>query len=661
MNWPSLSDLLTFTVLGLVTGSAYAIAASGLVITYATSNVFNMAHGAIGMFMAFVYWELAVNRKLPAALALALVVLVIAPLFGALIERTMMRRMTDAPTTVSLTVTVGLLVALIGLAQALWPASGRSVEEFFVGSGLRMGGVFVSAQKFLIFFVAIAVAGGLYVLLSRTRTGIGMRAIVDNRELLALHGARPQVLSMLSWALGSSLAALAGILLVTEVGLDYIQLTLLVINAYAAAMVGKLKNLPRTIVGAMILGLLLQYYTLLQTKIAGSFELSGAVESLLTGIRAALPTLFLFIVMLLLPLEKLRVGQVSGASLVRVPTWRRTAIAGGIFLAVVVALALTQDVQNVARLGQSIVVATIMLTLVLITGYGGDVSLAQYTFAGLGGLLVIQLPFFGDEVNLLSILIVGVLTAIAGAIVAVPALRLRGLYLGLGTLAFAYAMDKLVFENGKWGFAFGGSAGFKRGDLPGISLQSETAFTIFCAVMFLVFACIVLAIRRGRFGRLILASRDSPAACGTLGLNITSTRVLLFSMSSGLAGAAGALYGGMFVEAGGPEFAMFQSLPLLLMAVVGGITSITGALIGGVFLGFLPALQDAFPALSGLAYLGIGAAAIGLGRDPNGIAGLLFKLGRRVTGQRDEPPHPAADVPVSDDAVAREEVAVGAS
>jgi branched-chain amino acid transport system permease protein len=659
---PSLQELLTFTVLGLVTGSAYAIAASGLVITYATSNVFNMAHGATGMFMAFVYWELAVNRKLPAALAVALVVLIIAPLFGALIERTMMRRMTDASTTVSLTVTVGLLVALIGTAQALWPPAGRSVEEFFAGSGLKIGAVTVSAQKFLIFFVAIAVAAGLYVLLSRTRTGIGMRAIVDNRELLALHGARPQVLSMLSWALGSSLAALAGILLVTEVGLDYIQLTLLVINAYAAAMVGKLKNLPRTIIGAMILGLLLQYYTLVQTKISSAVELSAAMTGLLTGIRAALPTLFLFVVMLLLPLEKLRVGQVSGASLVRVPTWRRTAISAGVFLAAVVALALTQDVQNVARLGQSITVAMIMLTLVLITGYGGDVSLAQYTFAGLGALLVFKLPFLNGVVTPLSIVVAGLLTAIIGALVAIPALRLRGLYLGLGTLAFAYATDKLVFENGSWGFKYGGSATFKRGNLPGISLHSEAAFTIFCAVMFVVVAVVVLSIRRGRFGRLILASRDSPAACGTLGLSITSTRVLLFSVSSGLAGAAGALYGGMFVQAGAPEVAMFQSLPLLLMAVVGGITSITGALIGGMFLGFLPVLQDAFPALSGLAYLGIGVAAIGLGRDPNGLAGLLFKLGRRVSGRRDEPlAAPPEEASAADDAVPREEAVLGAS
>ena len=633
----SFTEILTFTVLGLVVGSAYAIAASGLVITYATSNVFNMAHGSVGMIMAFAYWELAVNRKLPIPLALFLVVAVIAPIFGALIERTMMRRMTDAPTMVSLTVTVGLMVALIGAAQSLWPAQGRSVDEFFAGNGVQLGDVFVSAQKLVIFVVALVVAGALYVLLARTRTGVGMRAIVDNRELLALHGAPPSRLSALSWALGSSLAALAGILLVSEVGLDYIQLTLLVVNAYAAAMVGRLKNLPRTIVGAMILGLLMQYYQLFETKIQEVVKVSEGVSSLLTGIRASLPTLFLFIVMLLLPMEKLRVGQVAGASLVRVPSWRKSAIFGALFVAVVTALALTQSTTTVARIGQSIAVAMIMLTLVLITGYGGDVSLAQMTFAGLGGLLVVKLPFFAGVVSPLSVLGVGLIVGLIGALVAVPALRLRGLYLGLGTLAFAFAMDKLVFENGVWGFQLGGAGTFKRAKLLGISLESEPAFTIFMALAFLLMAFVVLAVRRGRFGRLILASRDSPAACGTLGMNITTTRVLLLTLSSGLAGAAGALYGGMFVRAGAPEFAMFQSLPLLLLAVVGGITSVSGALLGGFMLGFLPALQQRYPALVGLAYLGIGAAAIALGRNPNGIMGILFDLGRRVTGRSDVP------------------------
>ena len=648
----SLTEFLTFTVLGLVVGSAYAIAASGLVITYATSNVFNMAHGSIGMVMAFAYWELSANRGLPTWAALLLVAGVIAPLFGALIERTMMRRMTDAPTMVSLTVTVGLMVSLIGAAQAIWPAEGRNVEEFFAGAGVQMGALFVPAQKLVTFAIALGVAAALYVLLARTRTGVGMRAIVDNRELLALHGAHPQRLSMLSWALGSSLAALAGILLVTEVGLDYITLTLLVVNAYAAAMVGRLKNLPRTILGAMILGLLMQYYILFESKIQSAVDLSETFTSLLTGVRAALPTIFLFVVMLMLPMEKLRVGQVAGASLVRVPSWRRSAIFAGVFLVVVGVLITTQSTTTTARIGQSLVVSMIMLTLVVITGYGGDVSLAQMTFAGLGGLSVIHI--FDGVVSPLSVLVAGVLVAIAGALVAVPALRLRGLYLGLGTLAFAQAMDKLVFEQREWGFSLGGAETFQRAPVLGMSMESEPMFTGFVAICFVLMAFTVLAIRRGRFGRLILATRDSAAACGTLGLSITTTRVVLFAVSSGLAGMAGALYGGMFIQAGAPEFAMFQSLPLLLLAVVGGITSITGTVVGGFALGFLPALQQRFPALVGLAYLGIGGAAIGLGRDPNGIAGLLFRVGRFAIGRRSEP-GPVAEDPAEQDVVSEPE------
>jgi branched-chain amino acid transport system permease protein len=633
------TQLLAYTVLGIVIGSGYAIAASGLVITYATSNVFNMAHGAIGMFMAFVYWQLAVGAQLPAVVALLLVVLVIAPLFGALVERSMMRRMTDAPVMVSLTVTVGLLVALIGMAQAIWPAQGRSVDEFFAGRGIQMGEVFVSGQQLLTLVLAVAVAGALYVLLARTRTGIGMRAIVDNRELLALHGAQPGRLSMFSWALGSSLAALAGILLLYEVALEYFGLTLLVINAYAAAMVGRLKNLPRTIAGAMVLGLLMQYYRFAVSEITGRVEVSEAVNSVLTGMRAALPTLFLFLVMLLLPLEKLRVGQIAGAAMVRVPSWRRTFFSAAVFLAVVGALAFTMAPQDVARLGTSIALATIMLSLVLITGYGGDVSLAQMTFAGLGGLIIVKLGIF-PSVDPVSLLCIGAIVAAIGALVAIPALRLRGLYLGLGTLAFAFASDKLILENPVWGLSLGGAAVFQRPTILGVSLESETGFTLYVTMAFLLMSFTVLAIRRGRFGRLILASRDSQAACQTLGLNTTSTRVALFAVSAGLAGMAGALYGGMLVEAGPPEFAMFQNLPLLLLAVIGGITSITGAVIGGLFLGFQPMLTDAFPALAGIANLAIGAAAIALGRNPNGIAGISFNLGRRLTGRSATAPPP---------------------
>lgn len=657
-----LSELLAFTVIGLVIGSAYAIAASGLVITYATSNVFNMAHGSVGMLMAFVYWEFAEHRGLPTLLALVLVVGVIAPLFGAGIERLMMRRMTAATTTVSLTVTVGLLVALIGVAQALFPPEGRAVDPFFAGRGLQLGQVRVSTHEIITFVIAMAVAGGLYWLLVRTRTGTAMRAIVDNRELLALHGARPNRLGMLSWAIGSALGALAGILLAPQVQLDYLTLTLLVINAYAAAMVGRLKNLPRTIVGALILGLLQSYFLFVVGRLPAAVtdaviqlgQVSLSVESLLSGLRAALPTLFLFAVMLLLPLERLRVGQVAGAAQVRVPSWRRVAISGGALVLVVAILTTVLSRQLTAVLGQGLATGLIMLSLVLLTGYGGDVSLGQMAFAGLGALLVGSELYLGPTLTLWSILAAGLVAGLLGAVVAIPALRLRGLYLGLGTLAFAYAMDKLLFENGDIGFALGGSLLVERPVVLGLSLESEGAFTIVVAVAFALLGALVIWVRRGRFGRLVLATRDSPAACGTLGLNITRTRVALFAMSSAMAGIAGGLYAGMFQSVGAPEFAMFRSLPLLLLTVVGGITSVTGAAIGGLALAFTPTLQAAFPALGGAVFLLIGAAAIALGREPNGLAGMLFKLGARLDRGRPRTLAPAEPPALAEPA--REEV-----
>ncbi|MBW3664157.1 MAG: ABC transporter permease [Actinobacteria bacterium] len=650
----SFDSFLSFTIFGLVVGSAYAIAASGLVITYATSNVFNMAHGAVGMVMAFVYWELDVNRGLPAVVALLLVVLVIAPLFGAIIERVMMRHLAGASVTVSLTVTVGLLVMLIGFAQNRWPPTGRSVEEFFSATSFEVFGVFVTAHEVLTFVIALAVAIALYVLLNRTRTGVAMRAIVDNRELLALQGARPGLLGMLSWALGSSLAALAGILLINELGLDYFQLTLLVVNAYAAAMLGKLVNLPRTFIGALILGLLTQYSLLIQQQgLPQAFV--ERFEGVLGGFRAALPTVFLFAIMILLPQEKLRVGTVQGATLVKVPTWRRAVTWGVVLITAVVVITQFAGAANTANLGNSLSLALIMLSLVVLTGYGGDVSLGQMTFVGFGALVVART--FGGNLNLGTLLAAGLVAAITGAIIAIPALRLRGLYLGLATLAFAVAMDKLVFETSELGFSLGGAAEVQRPTVLGISLASEAAMTVAVAVAFVLLAFFTLWIRRGRYGRFLLATRDSPAACGTLGLNITGTRVAVFAISAGMAGVAGAMFSGMRVSVGAADFTMFQSLPVLLLAVVGGITSITGALIGGMALGWLPVLQDRFPAVGGLAALLIGVAAILLGRNPNGIAGWLFKTAKGGTVDEDgDEPRPASLEPADDDTLVLGEV-----
>jgi branched-chain amino acid transport system permease protein len=238
-------------------------------------------------------------------------------------------------------------------------------------------------------------------------------------------------------------------------------------------------------------------------------------------------------------------------------------------------------------------------------------------------------------------------------------LRLRGLYLGLATLAFAAAMEELVFKSAELGFSLGGAIEVTRPTILGISLASERAFTILMAIAFVAMGLFTLWIRRGRYGRFLLATRDSPAACGTLGLNITGTRVAVFAISAGMAGLAGALFAGMRVSPGSNDFLMFQSLPLLLLAVVGGITSVTGALIGGMALGWLPVLQDQFPAVGGLVSLLVGVAAILLGRYPNGIAGWLFKTAKGGTAEGGDGARPEALAPADEDTMVLEEVTVG--
>lgn len=662
-----MDQFLTYTVLGIVFGAIYAIAASGLVITYATSNVFNMAHGAIAMIMSFVYWELSVNRNIPTFFALVLT-LAIAAAVGALLERFIMRRLVGADVVQSLTVTVGLLVLGIGVAQTIWQPEGRNVQPFFGDNVVRLAGVNVSWHQIIILLVAIAVAGGMYLLLNTTRMGIAMRAIVDNRTLLSLHGAKPDRLSMFSWSLGSMLAAVAGILLVSDVGLEYTVLTFLVLTTFAAAVVGRLTSLPLTFLGAMILGLVQNYYLWLSINFFPGF--SPSFEGVLAGLRASVPTLLLFGVMLVLPQEKLRVGTVEGATLTKMPTRRRSLVWGGIFVIAVVFITGFLSNANIFSFGQAIGFATIMLSLVLLTGYGGDISLGQMAFAGVGALVVARglpfaerIPFLpdGGTVNIRSIIVAGVVSGIVGLAIGIPALRLRGLYLGLATLAFAIAMDQMFFGS-DYAFKLGGSLEVARPSYFGISLAGERAFAITIAIMFVALSFGVLEFRRSKYGRLLLATRDSPAACGTLGLSITRTRVSVFAASSALAGVGGALLSGMTSAASASDYGLLQaSLPLLLLAVVGGITSPTGALLGGMFLGLGNTFSDLLPG-GGSTFLATGLAAVAIAYFPRGLASGIFNLPKRLGIASDES---AVVMTVDDlnelDELAKEVVTVGAS
>lgn len=602
-------EVLTYLVIGIVYGATYAVTASGLVVTYATSGVFNFAHGAIGMMAAFTYWALHGPAGLPSLLAAALVVLVLAPLAGAVIERGLVRGLHGAQLTSTIGVTVGLMLALIGIASVLWsPDVTRLVPSFFpITDVVRVAGVNVTYDQLTALAVAVIVAVVLRLLLFRTRAGLSMRAVVDDPSLVALAGRSPGRSAQLGWAVGAALAAAGGVLVATQTGtLDIEALTFLVVSAYAAAIVGRLRSVPFTFLGAMVLG------------IAVSFTSSSYVPQTLNNdlqLAQTMPMVLLFLVLLVLPQARLRTRDAVRPAGLRVPSLRATLVAGAALVAVtwVVSDFLTDGQIGLASEGLAL--ALVMLSLVLLTGYAGQTSLCQLTFAGLGAFAMGKVAGGASPLGLLAA--VGLAGGV-GLLVALPAIRLRGLYLALGTLAFASAMDSAFFGDVR---VFGLDLAVPVGRAPVLWMSFGTgrSYLVLLATVFALAGVGVLAIRRGRFGRRLVAMNDSPAACATTGISLVRTKLVVFGLSAALAGLAGALYGGVSGLVVNSDFEMLASLAILLLATVWGIRSVTGVLVAGLSYVLIPLIPDA--ARYDLVYVLSGLGAIAISRNPEGVVG----------------------------------------
>jgi branched-chain amino acid transport system permease protein len=642
---------LAFLVTGLVLGCIYALTASGLVVTYMTSGIFNFAHGAIGMIAAFGYWQLSVEWGLPVPVSLFLVLFVLAPLLGAAIERVLIRPIQGASADLSIVITLGLLLFLIGVANAVWkPTQARILRPFFDGHQVQVGALSVTYNQIVVVVVALAVAGGLRLLFSRTRIGIAMRGVVDDPDLAAMAGCSPARVQMLSWSLGASLASLAGILLAPLVNLDILTLTLLVINGYAAALVGRLKSLPMTALGALALGLLVNAAKIYGPDASKIWQPLGEV---IRDYQGVIPMVFLFLVLVFLPPARLRTSAAMTVRTPTVPGLKQSLAVGTALVVAMVVLSTQLSASGFATGGKVFALAITLLSLVLLTGYSGQISLCQFAFVGLGGY---AMGTWGGG-SLLGLVAAVALAAAAGAAVALPTLKLRGLYLALATFAFAVAMDKAFFDKQ---FGNGGSLDVPRVRIPGIPTQSDQAFFLLLVVTFVVCAVGVLAIRRGRFGRQLTALNDSPAACATLGLNINYTKLAVFAASAGLAGLSGALFGGLRGSIGPNDVVALASLLLLLTLRIGGVNTVTGALFGALTVAMFPLLQDRVPQLPALAYLLTGLAAVSIGRDPNGVGGQVSQLGERLRAAyalrgRSQPPLGSSRAPQVEDQTELEE------
>ncbi|TMK87345.1 MAG: branched-chain amino acid ABC transporter permease, partial [Actinobacteria bacterium] len=279
-----MTTFLAFTVVGIVLGCIYALSATGLVVTYITSGIFNFAHAAVGMIAAFTYWNLTVEQGWPAILALPFILLIFAPLLGILIDVLIMRNLQTASEEVRVIVTVALMLFLLGIGLWIWDAGvPRTIPRFFEQDHARIFSVNITYHQIIVVIAALAVAVLLRLFLFRTRIGVALRATVDAPDLAAYFGAAPARVRMLGWAMGSSLAALAGVLLAPLVTLDILLLTLLVINGFAAAIVGRLKSLPLTFAGGLALGLM------------ESYVVGYAPGSVLSQLRPTIPVIFLYV------------------------------------------------------------------------------------------------------------------------------------------------------------------------------------------------------------------------------------------------------------------------------------------------------------------------------------------------------------------------------
>jgi branched-chain amino acid transport system permease protein len=600
--------ILNLLVFALPLAGVYAISASGLVVVYTTTGIFNFAQGAIGMFMAYVYWELRVHHHVPTLIALILVVLVAAPLLGIGLDRLIMRRVQRQALVVQLMVTVGLMLSFMGLAATLWDQNAPHVIPTFFGTGgFHIGQVILSWHRLAIIVVALVLAIALRFLLFRTRLGVAMRAVVDNRELAALSGARPDVVSGFSWALGCSLAAVAGILIAPDTGMAVAgSLSLIVINAFVAAIVGRLRSLPLTFVGALLLALAIQF----------------SQQFLALGQRwaqapLALPAIMLFIVLLLLPQAKLQFGRIGGVRRIeRVSTVRDTAIGMIVLVVVMGIVGEFLSSTNLNRLTAGMATALIVLSLVPLTGWAGQVSLAPLAFAGFGA--VAYAKWGGAHGSPLAIVLATLVAVPIGAIISIPALRLHGLYLALATLAFASMAEYVIFTQPE--LLGSQSAYVNRLKIFGLDFSGSHVFLVLITAVFGLASVGIVALRRSAFGRRLVAMRDSEAASATVGVNILETKVVVFMLSAAIAGFAGTFLAQQLGSLSPQNFIMLQGLPMVLALVIGGVASVAGALFAGVFGFGLVYIKDTWhlSLWRSLEILGPGLAALGIIRNPSG-------------------------------------------
>src|SRR5712692_4323377 len=598
----------------------YALAGQGIVVIYRGSGVINFAQGAIGTAAAYLAWELQMAGW-PFGLAFVAGVALSAVL-GVAMQIMVMRPLRRASSLVRLVATLGVLVLLQALLTLRYDDNVTLVTGPLPTTLLRpfRGDVVINEDRLWLFAIAILVTVLLWFGYRWTNFGRATTAVAENQRAASSLGWSPDLIATANWGLGCALAGAAGILVAPVISLEVAAFTSLVLAALAAALVGGFSSFPKTLAAGLLIGVITSELTRFSTT---------------PGLADTVP----FFVIVAMVVISGRALPVRGFLSERLPRLGAGSLRPELVVpAAVVTFVLIIQIRS-ATWADAIIttfgVATILLSIVVVTGYAGQISLAQYAFAGVGALIAGRLVAT-TSVPFEAALVIGVVgTVPIGLLFALPAVRTRGVKLAIITLGLGAAVDQMVFQNPNYtGGLIGTSVGVRH--LFGLNIDGVTypeRYAAFVFVLFVLAAVAVTNLRRGRAGRRLIAVRTNERAAAALGISPWSVKLYAFGLAAAIAALGGILISFSSDNIVYSGFVSFQSITAMGQALIGGIGFVMGPLIGSMFVpGSLGAMVLAFPS-EWLPFIAGGVLILILLIHPDGVAPALASAARS-TGRR---------------------------
>jgi branched-chain amino acid transport system permease protein len=647
-------DILRAVLQGTPPGAVFALVALGFVLTYKTSGVFNLAFGAQAYVSAGMYFKARVEWEWPIIWSFILAVVVLAPLIGLLLERFIFRPLRTASAVAKLVVAVGLTVALPALFELLskfQAVAGRTP----VGIMPRGAGVYYDPlgiypwsrdelAQLIIAFTALVLITTFFRYFA---AGLAMRAVVESPRMTELAGINADRVSAMAWALSSFFAGLAGVLIAprfnTLAAPDFFNI---MVVAVAAAALGQLVSLRGAVFGGVGLSILIALFNTYIPRWSDTMTWLRPVQANLTP---SLPFVVLFGVIVLWPatrrpreagdpLASVDPPPLSPAAVTRPKSLTiATRLFGGLVLVIggffVFAKA---DVSWLFLVTQAVIMSTIFLSITVMTGLGGQISLCQGTFAAIGGFTVYQFADRWGTSVLLAAFIGAAIAAVVGALIALPVLRLGGVWLAIATLAFAFFFDSVMV---KLSFVGGGETSLMQGtrvprpSFAGIDFNNNKSFLVLVVVIFVIVSLLVIQLREGTVGRTLRALRGSELAAASIGISAGRARITAFALSAGIAGLGGALLSIQQKNVGyGINFSPSAGLFWLVVVVTLSARTVEGAVFAGATIGLFERviLRNIFHLSGKWRFVLFGLTAVQFARHPDGILehGKRRSLGR---------------------------------